>query len=87
MSLDLLFNNPLEQLDELSLEAKKLIKKRDMDIIEIGNKHFRDTGETIQEVYWNETFEEWTPVLWNEEQEMEQRLSNAVGEIGKLIGK
>jgi hypothetical protein len=41
----------------------------------------------MQEVYWNETFEEWTPVLWNEEQEMEQRLSNAVGEIGKLIGK
>lgn len=56
-------------------------------IVEIGNKHFRDTGETRYEVYWNETFEEWTPVLWNEEQEMEQRLSNAVGEIGKLIGK
>jgi hypothetical protein len=58
-----------------------------MNIIEIGNKHFKDTGETRYEVYWNETFEEWTPVLWNEEQEMEQRLSNAVGEIGKLIGK
>jgi hypothetical protein len=56
-------------------------------IVEVGNKHFRNNGETMQEVYWNETFEEWTPVLWNEEQEMEQRLSNAVGEIGKLIRK
>jgi len=67
MSLDFIFNNPLEQLDELALEAKKLTKKRDMRIIEIGNKHFRDMGETMQEVYWNETFEEWTPVLWEQE--------------------
>lgn len=67
MSLDFMFNNPLEQLDELALEAKKLTKKRDMRIIEIGNKHFRDIGETMQEVYWNETFEEWTPVLWEQE--------------------
>ena len=56
-------------------------------IVAIGDKHYKDTGNIRQEVYWNETFEEWTPVLWNEEQEMEQRLSNAVGEIGKLIGK
>jgi hypothetical protein len=72
MNLDILFNNPLEQLDELALEAKKLTKKRDMRIIEIGNKHFRVNGdlEIVQEVYWNETFEEWTPVLW--EQEMER---------------
>lgn len=67
MNLDILFNNPLEQLDELALEAKKLTKKRDVRIIEIGNKHFRDTGETMQEVYWNETFEEWTPVLWEQD--------------------
>ena len=60
-----------------------------MNIIEIGNKHNEYNGdlEIMREIYWNETFEEWTPVLWNEEQEMEQRLSNAVGEIGKLIGK
>lgn len=70
MSLDILFNNPLEQLDELALEAKKLTKKRDMNIIEVGNKHFRDTGETMQEVYWNETFEEWTPVLWEQQLEI-----------------
>lgn len=60
-----------------------------MNIIEIGNKHYEYNGdlEIMQEVYWNETFEEWTPVLWNEEQEMEKRLSNAIGQIGKLIGK
>ncbi len=63
MSLDLLFNNPLEQLDELALEAKKLTKKRDMYIIETEGRYFRNNGETIQQVYWNETFEEWTPVL------------------------
>jgi hypothetical protein len=62
MSLDFMFNNPLEQLDELALEA--------MRIIEIGNKHFRDMGETMQEVYWNETFEEWTPVLWEQQMEI-----------------
>jgi len=69
MSLDFMFNNPLEQLDELALEAKKLTKKRDMRIIEIGNKHFRISNELeiMQEVYWNETFEEWTPVLWEQE--------------------
>jgi hypothetical protein len=39
-------------------------------IVEIGNKHFRDTGETMQEVYWNETFEEWTPVLWEQQMEI-----------------
>ena len=70
MSLDFMFNNPLEQLDELALEAKKLTKKIDMRIIEIGNKHFRDMGETMQEVYWNETFEEWTPVLWEQQMEI-----------------
>ena len=69
MSLDFMFNNPLEQLDELALEAKKLTKKSDMRIIEIGNKHFRISNELelVQEVYWNETFEEWTPVLWEQE--------------------
>jgi hypothetical protein len=69
MSLDFMFNNPLEQLDELALEAKKLTKKRDMRIIEIGNKHFRISNELeiVQEVYWNETFEDWTPVLWEQE--------------------
>lgn len=38
-------------------------------IVEIGNKHFRvnEDLEIIQEVYWNETFKEWTPVLWEEE--------------------
>ena len=41
-----------------------------MRIIEIGNKHFRDTGETMQEVYLNETFEEWTPVLWEQQMEI-----------------
>ena len=56
-------------------------------IVEIGDKHYKDTGNTRQEVYWDETFEEWTPVLWNDEQDLEQRLSKAVGEIGKLIGK
>jgi hypothetical protein len=39
-------------------------------IVEIGNKHFRDTGENMQEVYWNETFEEWTPVLWEQQMEI-----------------
>ena len=39
-------------------------------IVEIGNKHFRDTGETMKEVYWNETFEEWTPVLWEQQMEI-----------------
>ena len=63
MSLDLLFNNPLEQLNELALEAKKLTKKRDMYIIETEGRYFRNNGETMQQVYWNETFEEWTPVL------------------------
>ena len=40
-----------------------------MRIIEIGNKHFRISNELeiVQEVYWNETFEEWTPVLWEQE--------------------
>lgn len=39
-----------------------------MRIIEIGNKHYRVNGELeiVQEVYWNETFEEWTPVLWEQ---------------------
>ena len=38
-------------------------------IVEIGNKHYRCNGdlEIMQEVYWNETFEEWTPVLWEQE--------------------
>ena len=70
MSLDLLFNNPLEQLVELALEAKKLTKKRDMDIIETEGRYFRNNGETIQQVYWNETFEEWTPVLWEQQMEI-----------------
>ena len=67
-----MFNNPLEQLDELALEAKKLTKKRHMRIIEIGNKHFRISNELeiVQEVYWNETFEEWTPVLWEQEMQI-----------------
>lgn len=40
-----------------------------MKVIEVGNKHFRvnDELEIVQEVYWNETFEEWTPVLWEQE--------------------
>jgi hypothetical protein len=40
-----------------------------MRIVEIGNKHFRVNHELeiVQEVYWNETFEEWTPVLWQNE--------------------
>ena len=69
MSLDTLFNNPLGQLDELALEAKKLTNKINMNIIEVGNKHFRVNGDLgiMQEVYWNETFEEWTPVLWEQE--------------------
>ena len=69
MSLDTLFNNPLGQLDELALEAKKLTNKINMNIIEIGNKHYEYNGdlEIMQEVYWNETFEEWTPVLWEQE--------------------
>ena len=70
MSLDILFNNPLEQLDELALEAKKLTKKRDMEIIETEGRYFRNNGETIQQVYWNETFEEWTPVLWEQQMEI-----------------
>ena len=70
MSLDILFNNPLEQLDELALEAKKLKKKRDMYIIETEGRYFRNNGETTQEVYWNETFEEWTPVLWEQQMEI-----------------
>ena len=70
MSLDLLFNNPLEQLNELALEAKKLTKKRDMDIIETEGRYFRNNGETMQEVYWNETFEDWTPVLWEQQMEI-----------------
>jgi hypothetical protein len=32
-------------------------------IEEIEGRYFRNNGETIQQVYWNETFEEWTPVL------------------------
>ena len=45
---------------------------RTMRIIEVGNKHFRVNGELeiMQEVYWNETFEEWTPVLWEQEMEI-----------------
>ncbi len=70
MSLDILFNNPLEQLDELALEAKKLKKKIDMEIIETEGRYFRNNGETIQQVYWNETFEEWTPVLWEQQMEI-----------------
>ena len=70
MSLDILFNNPLEQINELALEAKKLTKKRDMDIIETEGRYFRNNGETMQEVYWNETFEEWTPVLWEQQMEI-----------------
>lgn len=63
MSLDLLFNNPLGQIDELALEAKKLTKKLEMEIIEIQGRDYRENGNTYQQVYWNETFEEWTPVL------------------------
>lgn len=38
-------------------------------IVEVGNKYYRVNGELeiVQEVYWNETFEEWTPVLWENE--------------------
>lgn len=37
-----------------------------MKVVQINNKHFRynDELDIIQEVYWNETFEEWSPVLW-----------------------
>lgn len=70
MSLDLLFNKPLEQLDELSLEAKKLTKKRDMEIIEIQGRYYRVNENTHYQVYWNETFEEWTPVLWEQQMEI-----------------
>jgi len=40
-----------------------------MRVIEVGNKHFRYNDEygLVEEVYWNETFEEWTPVLWEQE--------------------
>lgn len=31
MNLDILFNNPLEQLDELALEAKRLKQKYEKD--------------------------------------------------------
>ena len=41
-----------------------------MKVIEVGNKHFRVNGELVQEVYWNETFEEWTPVLWEQQMEI-----------------
>ena len=41
-----------------------------MNIIEKDGRYFRDMGETIQEVYWNETFEEWTPVLWEQQMEI-----------------
>jgi hypothetical protein len=42
---------------------------RTMNIIEIGNKHYEYNGdlEIMREVYWNETFKEWTPVLWEQE--------------------
>jgi len=39
-------------------------------IVEKEGRYFRDTGETMQEVYWNETFEEWTPVLWEQQMEI-----------------
>lgn len=66
MSLDLLFNNPLGQIDELALEAKKLTKKKEMEIIEIQGRYYRvnENENTHHQVYWNETFEEWTPILW-----------------------
>jgi len=64
MSLDILFNNPLEQIDELALEVKKLTKKLDMEIIEIQGRYYRVNENTHHQVYWNETFEEWTPILW-----------------------
>lgn len=40
-----------------------------MRVIKVGNKHFRvnEELEIVQEVYWNETFEEWTPILWQNE--------------------
>ena len=43
-----------------------------MNIIEIGNKHYEYNGdlEIMREVYWNETFEEWTPVLWEQQMEI-----------------
>lgn len=39
-------------------------------IVEIGNKHYKDTGLIRYEVYWNETFEEWTPVLYEQQMEI-----------------
>ena len=43
MSLDILFNNPLEQLDELVLEAKRLKQKYNMKKTKkpINEKHFK----------------------------------------------
>jgi hypothetical protein len=40
-----------------------------MKVIGIGNNNYRvnDELEIVQQVYWNETFEEWTPVLWEQE--------------------
>lgn len=72
MSLDLLFNNPIGQIDELALEAKKLTKKIDMEIIEIQGRYYRvnENENTHYQVYWNETFEEWTPVLWEQQMEI-----------------
>jgi hypothetical protein len=42
---------------------------QEFKIIEVGDKYYKvnDDYEIIYEVYWNETFEDWTPVLWNKD--------------------
>lgn len=47
----------------------RTLKTNNMKVIEIGNNNYRvnDELEIVQQVYWNETFEEWTPVLWEQD--------------------
>lgn len=53
---------------DIRIRTRRVIRFiRIMKIVEIGNKHYKcnEDLEIVYEVYWNETFEEWTPVLWN----------------------
>lgn len=39
-------------------------------IVEKEGRYFKDTGLIRYEVYWNETFEEWTPVIYEQQMEI-----------------
>ena len=43
-----------------------------MKVIEVGDNNYivNDELEIVQQVYWNETFDDWIPVVLEQEMEL-----------------